>query len=90
MAKEEFVGKHPSPESNEWVIDTYRNKGGSLSPKLFAHYNNNQLHGRCEGYNEHGERVFKDEYRSGRRVNHKTYDPGTEWDLPNNLSRWAR
>jgi len=90
LAKEKFEGNHPSRESNEWVIDTYKNKGGSLGAKLLAHYDNNRLHGRCEGFDKRGETTFKDEYRSGRRVAHKTYDPGTKWDLPNNLSRWAK
>ena len=89
LAKEEFKGNHPSRESNEWVIETYKNKGGSLGPKLLAHYDNNRLHGSCEGYDEHGEKTFKDEYRSGRRVAHKTYDSGAKWKLPRKLSIWA-
>ena len=89
LAKEEFEGEHPSQESNEWAINTYKNKGGTLGPKLLAHYDNNQPHGLFEGYDEHGETIFKDEYQSGRRVHHRTYDSGTKWNLPRNLSVWA-
>jgi len=89
LAKEEFQGKHPSQESNEWVINAFKNKGGSLGPKLLVHYNNNRLHGPCEGFDEHGETMFKDEYQSGRRVQHKSFDSGTKWSLPRNLSIWA-
>lgn len=88
LAKKEFEEKYPSRESNEWVTETYVNRGGSWGPKLLEHYANNRLHGLTEGYDRSGETLFEDEYQTGKRVRHKTYDPGTKWKLPNRLSNW--
>ena len=88
LAKKEFEEKYPSRESNEWVTETYESRGGSWGPKLLEHYANNRLHGLTEGYDSSGETLFKDEYQTGKRVRHKTYDPGTKWKLPNRLSHW--
>mgnify|MGYP001157016346 CR=1 FL=1 len=88
IEKKKFEEKHPSRESNEWVIESYVSRGGSLGPKLLEHYANNRLHGLTEGFDRSGETLFEDEYRTGKRVRHKTYDPGTKWKLPNRLSTW--
>ena len=75
-AKEEFDGKQASQqEINDWTINTYQQKGGSFAPKLLKHYEHNQRHGLFEGYDEKGNKIFKDEYIEGKRVDHKTFDP---------------
>ncbi len=76
-AKEEFEGKHPSSqESNEWVIEEYKSRGGTFGPQLLEHYENNQPHGLFEGYDKKGHKIFKDEYEDGKLIKHKIFDPG--------------
>ena len=70
-------------------MEKYLSKGGGIAPKKLEHYENNRLHGACEGYDKRGETLFKDEYDEGKRIKHKTYDPGTKWKVPNGLSNWA-
>ncbi|MFP6900041.1 MAG: hypothetical protein VCA36_03795 [Opitutales bacterium] len=89
LAKREFEGKYPSAASNEWVIQKYLRKGGGIAPKQLEHFEKNRLHGLCEGYDKHGDTIFKDEYESGNRIKHKTFDPGTKWKVPTKLSNWA-
>lgn len=89
LAKKEFAGRHPSAASNEWVMEKYLSKGGGIAPKKLEHCDNNRLHGTCEGYGKRGETLFKDEFDKGKRIKHKTYDPGTKWKVPNGLSNWA-
>lgn len=74
--KEHFKGKHPSSsESNEWMIEQYKSKGGSFAPQLLEHYEKNKRHGLFEGYDSMGNKIFKDEYEAGKRIEHKTFDP---------------
>ncbi len=76
-AKEEFKGKHPSPQKlNEWVIEKYKSAGGAFGQQLLEHYEKNQRHGLFEGYDKKGNKIFKDEYEDGKRIKHYTFDPG--------------
>ena len=88
-AKKEFEGKYLSQESNEWMIETYRDKGGSLGPKLFENYESNRRHGACEGFDKNGKTIFKDEYTTGKRISHHSFDPGRKWKSLKRLSAWV-
>ena len=61
-------------ESNEWVIDTYKMEGGSFGVKLLEHWHHNLKHGLFEGFDEFGNKTFKDEYKQGLRIKHRTFD----------------
>ena len=89
LAKQKFEGEYPSLESNEWVVETYKDKGGSWGRKSLENYDNNRLHGLNEGYAVTGEAIFKDEYQTGKRIKHKSFDPGNKWKVPKRLSGWA-
>lgn len=90
MAGEEFRGSYQSQELNDWIIETYQNKGGSFGPKSVGHYTSNRPHGLFESFDKNGERISKDEYRNGKRTSHKSFDPGQKWKVPNTLSTWAK
>ena len=75
--KEKFKGKHPSQQEwNDWVVKTYKEKGGSFGPELLEHYENNKRHGLFEKYDDSGNKIFKDEYEFGKLIKHKAFDPG--------------
>mgnify|MGYP001226089547 FL=1 len=76
LVKAEFKGKHPSQDSNKWIIEQYKLRGGSFGPKLLEHYENNRRHGLFEGYDGRGNKIYKDEYETGKRISHKPFDPG--------------
>ena len=89
QAKDKFNGNHPSQESNDWVIDEYGSQGGVIGPKLQENWKRNKLHGVVKGFDSRGEKTFEDEFASGKRIKHKSYDPGMKWKLPTHLSTWA-
>ena len=88
-AKQEFEGQYLSQESNDWMIETYKDRGGSLGPKLHENYAGNRRHGSCEGFDEYGQTIFKDEYTTGRRTSHQSLDPGRKWKSLKRLSAWV-
>ena len=89
QAKDKFQGNHPSQESNAWVVDAFQSQGGIMGPKLQESWKMNKLHGVCKGFDSRGEKIFEDEFAAGKRIKHKTFDPGVKWKLPNHLSTWA-
>ena len=55
QAIDEFKGKQASQqEINKWIVHTYQHQGGSFAPKLLEHYEDNQLHGLLEKYDDKG------------------------------------
>ncbi len=66
--------KYPSPEANEWAIKKYSERGGEFRVRLLEHYENNRRHGIFEGYDYLGNPTFKDDYKEGLRISHKTFD----------------
>ena len=75
MAKEKYGKNYPSAETKDWATETYESRGGSWDPKLLENYDNNRRHDLLEGYDKKVEIILKDEYQTGKRVRHKTYDP---------------
>jgi antitoxin component YwqK of YwqJK toxin-antitoxin module len=75
--QDEFKGKKGSQqERNDWMINTYKEKGGSFSPALLEHFENNKRHGLFEKYDDTGNKILKDEYETGKLIKHKAFDPG--------------
>ena len=73
-AKEKFGKDYGSVESNEYVIQLFKAKQGFQQVKLLEHWENNQKHGLFEGFDRFGSKTFKDEFKYGLRVKHRTYD----------------
>ena len=63
-----------SDEANEWVINQYKIRGGSFQVNKLEHWKNNLKHGLFEGYDQIGNKTFKDEYHYGLRTKHKIFD----------------
>ena len=49
-------------------------EGGSFQVKLLEHWLDNQKHGLFEGFDEFGNKTFKDDYSHGKRIKHKIFD----------------
>ena len=75
---------------NDWIIETYQNKGGSFGPKSVGNYASNRPHGLFESFGRNGETISKDEYRNEKRTSHKSFDPGQKWQVPDTLATWAK
>lgn len=73
-AKEKFGKEFGKHESNKWVVDKYKLAGGSFQVKLLEHWLDNKKHGLFEGFDEIGNKTFKDDYDKGLRIKHKTFD----------------
>jgi len=73
-AKEKFGKKFGNHESNKWAVDKYKLSGGSFQVKLLEHWLENRKHGLFEGFDEFGNKTFKDDYDRGLRIKHKTFD----------------
>ena len=73
-AKEKFGKEYGSHESNQWVVQNYRLKGGSFQLKLLEHWHQNLKHGLFEGFDELSNKKFKDEYNYGKRTKHQIFD----------------
>lgn len=73
-AKEKFGDEFSSHIANEWVTFNYRRKGGDFPVRLLEHWKNNVRHGLFEGFDKFGNKTFKDDYKMGLRVKHKTFD----------------
>ncbi|MBT7650214.1 MAG: hypothetical protein HN553_04470 [Opitutae bacterium] len=59
---------------NEDIVETFRLKGGAFQIKLLEHWDNNQKDGLFEAFDRYGNKMYKDEYKLGLRVNHRTFD----------------
>lgn len=73
-AKEKFGERYGSAKSNEWVVSRYKLGGGSFGVKLLEHWFENKKHGLFEGFDYLGNKTFKDEYKYGLRIKHRTFD----------------
>lgn len=73
-AKIKFKEKFGSHTANEWVTFNYRSKGGDFPVRLLEHWKNNLRHGLFEGFDRYGNKTFKDDYKMGLRIKHKTFD----------------
>ena len=65
---------YPSPETNEWIMKKYEERGGTFQVRLLEHYEDNKRHGLFEGFDYLGNPTFTDDYDMGRRIKHKTHD----------------
>ena len=74
QAKTKFGTEFGSNEANKWVVDKFKLEGGSFQVKLLEHWKNNLKHGLFEGFDSKSNKTFKDEYKMGLRVKHKTFD----------------
>ena len=74
QAKTKFGKEFGSNEANKWVVKNFKLKGGSFQVKLLEHWKNNLKHGLFEGFDSKSNKTFKDEYRMGHRIKHKTFD----------------
>ena len=63
-----------SGDANKWIVKTYRIRGGEFQVQLLEHWKDNKRHGLFEGFDYLGNKTFKDEYKSGLRIKHKTFD----------------
>ena len=59
---------------NEDLIETFRLKGGAFQIKLLEHWKNNRKDGLFEAFDRYGNKMYKDEYKLGLRINHRTFD----------------
>ena len=66
--------KYPTPEANQWAIKKYEERGGEFRVHLLEHYKNNRRDGLFEGFDYLGNPTFRDDYKEGLRVSHKTFD----------------
>ena len=73
-AKEKFKTKYGNHESNKWITDNYKLKGGSFQVKLLEHCKDNRKHGLFEGFDEFSNKTFKDEFKNGLRIKHQIFD----------------
>jgi hypothetical protein len=73
-AKEKYGKEYGSPESNQYVIQLFKANQGFQQVKLLEHWENNQKDGLFEGFDRFGNKTFKDEFKLGLRVKHRTYD----------------
>ncbi|MFL2912858.1 MAG: hypothetical protein ACJZ5X_05295 [Opitutales bacterium] len=73
-AKEKFRKKYGTSESNEWVVSKYKLSGGAFGVKLLEHWLDNKKHGLFEGFDEYGNKTFKDEFKHGLRIKHRIFD----------------
>mgnify|MGYP001017128491 CR=1 FL=1 len=73
-AKDKFKDNFGSHKANEWVIFKYRSMGGDFPVRLLEHWRNNLRQGLFEGFDQFGNKTFKDEYNKGLRIKHKTFD----------------
>ena len=73
-AKEKYGKKFGTPESNQHVIKLFKAKQGFQQVKLLEHWKDNQKDGLFEGYDRFGNKTFKDEFKLGLRVKHRTFD----------------
>ena len=73
-AKKKYGDRFGSHEANEWVTFNYRRQGGDFPVKTLEHWKENLMHGLFEGFDQFGNKTFKDEYKMGLRVKHKTFD----------------
>jgi len=74
LAKKKYGQNFGSHKSNKWMVEKYRLSGGDFRVKLLEHWKNNLKHGLFEGFDQFGNKTFKDEYFEGRRIKHKTFD----------------
>lgn len=74
QAKTKFADEYPSEKTSQWVLNNYKLKGGSFQVKQLEHWKDNLKHGLWEGFDEFGNKTFKDEYKLGLRTKHKTFD----------------
>ena len=73
-AKDKFKEGFGTHKANEWVTFNYRSNGGDFPVRLLEHWKNNLRHGLFEGFDSLGNKTFKDDYKMGLRVKHKTFD----------------
>lgn len=73
-AKTKFLEEFGTHKANEWVTFNYRSGGGEFPVRLLEHWKNNLKHGLFEGFDEFGNKTFKDDYNMGLRVKHKIFD----------------
>jgi len=74
LAAKKFGENFGSHRSNKWMVEKYRLSGGDFRVRLLEHWSKNLKHGLFEGFDEFGNKTFKDEYTMGRRTKHKTFD----------------
>jgi len=73
-AKKKFGEQFGSHEANEWITFTYRMKGGDFPVRLLEHWKDGHKHGLFEGFDEFGNKTFKDDFKMGLRIKHKIFD----------------
>jgi hypothetical protein len=73
-AKEKFGREYGNAESNAYVMNLFKQKQGYQQVRLLEHWDNNQKHGLFEGFDRFGNKTFKDEFKYGLRIKHRTFD----------------
>jgi len=74
LAREKFGNKYGTAESNNYVMKQFTGKQGYQQVRLLEHWKNNQKHGLFEGFDRFGSKTFKDEFKHGLRIKHRTFD----------------
>ena len=73
-AKDKFGGDYGKVESNEYVLSLFYKGQGFQQVRLLEHWDENRRHGLFEGFDSFGNKTFKDDYKYGLRVKHRTFD----------------
>ncbi len=73
-AKEKFGQDYGSAECNRYVLSLFYKEQGYQQVRLLEHWDNNKKHGLFEGFDEFGNKTFKDDYKFGLRIKHRTFD----------------
>jgi hypothetical protein len=73
-AKKKFKEDFGTHEANDWVTFRYKTQGGEFPVRLLEHWQRNLRHGLFEGFDQFGNKTFKDDYKMGLRIKHKTFD----------------
>lgn len=71
--KDKFGADFGTQESNEWIVNQYKLKGGKFPVRILEHWKNNLPHGLFEGYDKDLSQTFESEYNLGQRIKHKAF-----------------
>lgn len=74
LAKEKYGLDYGTAKSNLYVMEQFWKRQGFQQVRLLEHWENNKKHGLFEGFDRFGSKTFKDEFKHGLRVKHRTFD----------------
>ena len=86
-AKDKFGGDYGKVESNEYVLSLFYKGQGFQQVRLLEHWDENRRHGLFEGFDSFGNKTFKDDYKYGLRVKHRTFDKTKQKNLTEKKNR---